>query len=145
MVKWTNAGGQTKPANERSFVYHPPAWRRWRNVKTTNNNSERFFKFMPLVSVSFHQSCPGFDGMRSIDNASREVLFEQRIFPLIFISTIRQMFCLSPLLLMRIWCEIVPLWKPFEHPNSSFRLQADSPIEVTSKISTSIIPYSDVK
>ena len=21
--------------NERSFVYHPPAWRRWRNVKTT--------------------------------------------------------------------------------------------------------------
>ena len=35
MVKWTNAGGQTKPANEWSFVYHPPAWRRWRNVKTT--------------------------------------------------------------------------------------------------------------
>ena len=34
-VKWTNAGGQTKPANERSFVYRPPAWRRWRNVKTT--------------------------------------------------------------------------------------------------------------
>ena len=22
-------------ANERSFVYHPPAWRRWCNVKTT--------------------------------------------------------------------------------------------------------------
>ena len=36
MVKWTNAGGQTKrSANERSFVYRPPAWRRWRNVKTT--------------------------------------------------------------------------------------------------------------
>ena len=35
MVKWTNAGGQTKRANERSFVYRPPAWRRWRNVKTT--------------------------------------------------------------------------------------------------------------
>ena len=35
MVKWTNAGGQTKGANERSFVYCPPAWRRWRNVKTT--------------------------------------------------------------------------------------------------------------
>ena len=34
MVKWTNAGGQTKRANERSFVYRPPAWRRWRNVKT---------------------------------------------------------------------------------------------------------------
>ena len=35
MVKWTNAGVQTKRANERSFVYRPPAWRRWRNVKTT--------------------------------------------------------------------------------------------------------------
>jgi len=35
MVKWTNAGGQTKRANERSFVCRPPAWRRWRNVKTT--------------------------------------------------------------------------------------------------------------
>ena len=27
---WTN-----KTSNERSFVYRPPAWRRWRNVKTT--------------------------------------------------------------------------------------------------------------
>ena len=35
MVKWTNAGGQTKRANERSFVNRPPAWRQWRNVKTT--------------------------------------------------------------------------------------------------------------
>ena len=35
MVKWTNAGGQTKRANERSFVYRPPTWWRWRNVKTT--------------------------------------------------------------------------------------------------------------
>ena len=35
VVKWTNAGGQTKRANERSFVYRPPAWRRWRKVKTT--------------------------------------------------------------------------------------------------------------
>ena len=26
MVKWTNAGGQTKWANERSF-YRPPAWK----------------------------------------------------------------------------------------------------------------------
>ena len=33
---WTRTcGGQTKRANERSFVYRPPAWRRWRNVKTT--------------------------------------------------------------------------------------------------------------
>ena len=35
MVKWTNAGGQTKGANEQSFVYRPPVWRRWGNVKTT--------------------------------------------------------------------------------------------------------------
>ena len=41
-----------------------------------NNNSERFFKFMLLVSVSFYHSCPGFDGMRPIENASRQVLFE---------------------------------------------------------------------
>ena len=47
------------------------------------NYSERFFKFIPLVSVSFHQYCPGFDGMRSINNASGKVLSEQRIFPLI--------------------------------------------------------------
>ena len=33
-----------------------------------------------MVSVKFHQSCPGFDGMRAIENASRHVLFEQRIF-----------------------------------------------------------------
>ena len=49
---------------------------------------------MPLESVSLHQPCPGFDGMRPINNASGEVLFEQRIlFPLIFIS-IQQIFCL---------------------------------------------------
>ena len=28
MVKRTNVGGQTKRANEQSFVYRPPAWRR---------------------------------------------------------------------------------------------------------------------
>ena len=28
MVKSTNAGGQTKRANEQSFGYRPPAWRR---------------------------------------------------------------------------------------------------------------------
>ena len=35
MLKCTNAGGQTKRANERLFVCCPPAWRRRRNVKTT--------------------------------------------------------------------------------------------------------------
>ena len=33
--KCTNCGGQTKRANERIFVYRPPAWRRCRNVKAT--------------------------------------------------------------------------------------------------------------
>ena len=33
-----------------------------------------------VVSVTFQQSCPGFDDTRAIDNASRQVLFEQRIF-----------------------------------------------------------------
>ena len=45
--------------------------------------------------VSFHQSCPRLDGTPSIHIASRQVLFEQRIFPLIFISMIQQTFCLS--------------------------------------------------
>ena len=54
---------------------------------------------------------------------------EQRIFPLIFIATIRQIFCLSPLLLMRIWCQFFPSWIPFEHSNFSLRLQPHSPIK----------------
>ena len=45
-----------------------------------NNNSERFFKFMLLVSASFYHSCPGFDGMRSTENVSRQVLFEKLYF-----------------------------------------------------------------
>ena len=54
---------------------------------------------------------------------------EQRIFPLIFIATIRQIFCLSPLMLMRIWCQFFPSWIPFEHSNFSLRLQPHSPIK----------------
>ena len=50
---------------------------------------------------------------------------EQRIFPLIFIATIRQIFCLSSLLPMRIF----PSWIPFEHSNFSLRLQPHSPIK----------------
>ena len=58
---------------------------------------------MPPVSVSFRQSCPALYGMRSTDNASRQVRFEQRIFPLIFILTFRQIVCPQLLLLMRIY------------------------------------------
>ena len=82
--------------------------------------------------------------MCSINNGSPQVIFEQRIFPLILISTIQQIFCLSPLLLMHIWCQITPLWVLFERSICSFRLQPQSPTEVTSKIWTSIIPFSDV-
>ena len=48
---------------------------------------------------------------------------QQRIFPLIFIATIRQIFCLSPLLLMCIRCQFFASWIPFEHFNFSLRLQ----------------------
>ena len=35
---------------------------------------------MPLVSVSFHQSCPSFDGIRSIDSTSLQVLLSKEYF-----------------------------------------------------------------
>ena len=54
---------------------------------------------------------------------------EQRIFPLIFIAKIRQIFCLLPLLLMRVRCQFFPSWIPFEHSNFSLRLQPHSPIK----------------
>ena len=79
-------------------------------LRTANNTIVKcFFKFMPLVSVSFHQSCPSFDGIHSIVSTSRQVLLSKEYyFPLIFIATIRQIFCLSPLLLMRIRCQFFP-------------------------------------
>ena len=108
-------------------------------------NSESFSNSCPSVeSVSFHQSCLGLDGMRSINNGNPQVIFEQRIFPLILISMIQQIFCLLPLLLMRIWCQIAPLWVLCECSICSFRLQPQSPTEVTSKIWTLVIPFSDV-
>ena len=85
--------------------------------------------------------------MLSIDNASHQVLFEQRIFPLILISTIRPIFCWSPLLLMGIWCQLNHAFV-----NTIWTLQlffgitaTYSPIElVTSKIWSSIITVSDL-
>ena len=97
-------------------------------LRTANNTTVKcFFKFM--VSVSFHQSCPSFDGIRSIDTDKPPSSPEQRIFPLIFIATIWQIFCLSPLLLMRILCQFFPSWIPFELSNFSLRLQPHSPIK----------------
>ena len=47
-------------------------------LQTANNTTVKgFFRFMSLVSVSFHQSCPSFDGMHSIDNTSRQVLLSK--------------------------------------------------------------------
>ena len=85
--------------------------------------------------------------MLSIDNASHQVLFEQRIFPLILISMIRPIFCWSPLLLMGIWCQL-----NHSFVNTVWTLQlffgitaTYSPIElVTSKIWSSIITVSDL-
>ena len=42
-------------------------------------NSERFFKFVALASVSFHQSCPSFHGMPSIDNTNHQVLWAENV------------------------------------------------------------------
>ena len=87
-----------------------------------NNNSERFFIFMLLVSASFYHSCPGFDGMHSTENVSRQVLFEN--ISVIFISKIiRQIFRRSLLLPIRIWCQILSLWILFEYSNFCFRQQ----------------------
>ena len=85
--------------------------------------------------------------MLAIDNASHQVLFEQRIFPLILISMIRPIFCWSPLLLMGIWCQL-----NHSFVNTVWTLQlffgitaTYSPIElVTSKIWSSIITVSDL-
>ena len=52
-------------------------------LRTANNTIVKgFFKFMPLVSVSFHQSlsCPSLDGMRFINNTSRLVLLSKEYF-----------------------------------------------------------------
>ena len=48
-------------------------------VRDINNRPQvaSEYKFMPLVSVSFHQSCPSFDGMRSIDNTIRQILLSK--------------------------------------------------------------------
>ena len=54
---------------------------------------------------------------------------EQRIFPLIFIATIRQIFCLSRLMLMHTRCQLSPSWIPFEHFNFSWRRHPHSPIK----------------
>ena len=56
MVKWTNAGGQTKRANERSFVYRPLAWRRWRNLKTTYepHQTQNLSPFHRMDGIAFH-------------------------------------------------------------------------------------------
>ena len=74
---------------------------------------------------------------------------EQRIFPLIFIATMRQIFCLSPLVLRRIWCHFFPTWIPFEHfnffPWDYSHIVPLNQTEVTSETWTSIIPFSGFK
>ena len=66
---------------------------------------------------------------------------EQRTFPLIFIATIRQIFCLSSLLLMRIWYQFFPSWILFT-PTFPWDYSHIVPlilIEVTSETWTSIV------
>ena len=73
MVKWTNTGGQTKRANEWSFVYRPPAWRRWRNVKTTYRSNSLWgfvsaFPKWPWFFVLFWWITSGTVGLVIRDN-----------------------------------------------------------------------------
>ena len=85
---------------------------------------------MSLVSVSFHQSYPRFVGIYAFHGQHKPPSPpQQRIFLLIFIATIREIFCLSPLLVMRIWCQFFPSWKPFDHSNFSLKLQSHSIIK----------------
>ena len=46
---------QSELLNERSFVYHPPAWRRWRNVKTTYSVSLRNGDVQSRAAIISHQ------------------------------------------------------------------------------------------
>ena len=84
----------------------------------------------PLESVSFHQSYPSFVGIYAFHGQHKPPSpAQQRIFLLIFIATIREIFCLSPLLVMRIWCHFFPSWIPFDHSNFSLSLQPHSIIK----------------
>ena len=100
-------------------------------LRTANNTIVKcFFKFMLLVSVSFHLSCPSFDCIRSIDSTSHQVLLSKEYFLWSSLQRFDKIiFCLSPLLLMRIRCQFFPSWILFEHSNFSLRLQPHSPIK----------------
>ena len=63
MVKWTKAGGQTKRANERSFVYRPPTWRRWRNVKTPTEQQNDEYEFYRLVTCMWEDNGQSNEGI----------------------------------------------------------------------------------
>ena len=97
-------------------------------LRTANNTIVKCsFKFMPLVSVSFHQSCPSFDGMRSIDNTSRQVLLRKESdlhcndsTNLLSLATSANAYLESILSIVNI---------PFEHFNFSLTLQPHSPIK----------------
>ena len=95
--------------------------------------------------MSLRQSCPGFNGMCSISNKSCQVLFEQGIFPLIFINKSTNL--LWSLISFTTsanarWMSNHSLWIPFEHSKFSFILQAHSSITLTSKICPLIMPLS---
>ena len=76
-----------------------------------NNNSEGFSNSSPsVVSVSFHQSCPGLDDVRSIENAKSSSPFWTKNLSF----EMWQIFVCHSLMRI-IWRQTVPLWKPFVH------------------------------
>ena len=101
------------------------------HLRTANNNdSEMFFQIRGKCFISSIMSKFWWHTFyRQHKPPKPPSSPEERIFPLIFIATIRQIFCLSPLMLMRIWCQFFPSWIPFEHSNFSLRLQPHSPIK----------------
>ena len=97
---------------------------------------------MPLVSVSSINPVPVL--MVCVPSTTQVAKCSWvKNFPLIFIAKIRQIFCLSPLLLMRMWCE----YREYRLNTPSFlwdysHLVPLNQFEVTSETWTSIIPFS---
>ena len=103
-----------------------------------NNNSEGFSNSSPsVVSVSFHQSCPGLDDVRSIDNAKSSSSFWTKNLSF----EMWQIFCLpepNAYYVMSNRSFVKTVCSFYFPSNFSFRIQPhSSPIEVTSKIWTS--------
>ena len=89
--------------------------------RTRCRHRRRCLSSLITIAEGFTNSCPWWMFyfispvqvlmvMHPINNASRQVLFHQRIFPLTDLH-FNDLTNLSPLQLIRIWCQIVLLWQ----------------------------------